>query len=377
MRGGTSKCWVFEAHELPVGRSGRERVLSAAYGGADPRQINGIGGGTSTTSKAIVIEAVDRTARQVDYSFAQVSIDRERVEWSSNCGNCATAVALYAVQSGAVEPTGDWTTLSIRNIQTGLLLDADVATPGGRSTNLFGASDDPAAAGVPVDLLFRPPTWTTFGALLPTGNAIDVLESGGRRIRATLIDAGAPAVLADAADLGLTGSETVAQLSRHIGDFASLRAAAAVRMGLPADGLAVPKVGVVAPPAAADHDLACRMISMTAPHPSIGLTSAVAVAAAAGVSGSVLQGLVPGLAAANDVRALRIGTASGVTTVEVQLPGPSAVRIKRSARRLVNGSVFVPMETIPAQASSPETHPDTTILEDESEGARQSEPVKK
>ena len=343
MRGGTSKCWIFDSAVLPTGAGEREQLLSAAFGGADARQINGIGGGTSTTSKAIIVEGVDRESRCVDYSFAQVSIDRERVEWSSNCGNCATAVALFAVQSGLVEPAGEETALRIRNVQTGLLLEAEVATPGAQPTNLIGAAGGVQQWGVPVSLVFKPPTWTTYGSLLPTGRAADLLELDGATVRATLIDAGAPAVLICAGDMGLTGHEDVATVAARIGDFTRLRSKGAQLMGLPPDGVAVPKVGVVASSTVDGADLAARMISMTAPHPSIGLTSAVAIAAAAGMEGSVVHSELPRLSAASGRQPLRLATLSGPVEVDVDLPGPRAVRIRRSARRLITGSVFVPM----------------------------------
>ena len=343
MRGGTSKCWIFDSAEMPTGSHEREQLLSAAFGGADARQINGIGGGTSTTSKAIIVEGVDRQSRRVDYSFAQVSIDRERVEWSSNCGNCATAVALFAVQCGLVEPTGEETALCIRNVQTGLLLEAEVATPGAQPTNLIGADGGVQHLGVPVSLVFKPPTWTTYESLLPTGRAVDLLELDGATFRATLIDAGAPAVLISAGDMGLTGHEDAATVSARMSEFARLRRKGAQLMGLPPDGVAVPKVGVVATSTEGGSDLAARMISMTAPHPSIGLTSAVAIAAAAGMAGSVVHSDLPRLADASGRQSLRIATLAGPIEVEVDLPGPTAVRIRRSARRLVTGSVFVPM----------------------------------
>jgi hypothetical protein len=103
VRGGTSKCWIFEAGDVDALPVSRDEFLLRAFGSPDYRQIDGIGGATSTTSKSIIVEAAERGQQAVRYSFAQVSVDHTRVEWMSNCGNCATALALYAVQHGLVE----------------------------------------------------------------------------------------------------------------------------------------------------------------------------------------------------------------------------------------------------------------------------------
>jgi 2-methylaconitate cis-trans-isomerase PrpF len=349
MRGGTSKCWIFDSTVLPETNEARAAILLDAFGSPDPNQINGVGGGTSTTSKAIIVEGHDATKREVVYSFAQVSIDDQSVEWISNCGNCATGVALYAVEEGLVEVTDPVTSLTLINRGTGLVLELEVST----TDSAYGDRSRPGEySGVAVDLTFRCESWTSFGSLLPTGRSTDVLIVDDRPYVATLIDAGAPAVLVRAADVGLHAAASSDALLALMPLFASIRRTAGAMMGLPVDGQSIPKVGVVGVPAkGAPADLSARMISMTAPHPSIGLTSAVAVAVASQVVGSiphaalVLDPADPHSAGSDGRRRLRIDTLGGIVEMNLDLPGPTAVRFRRSARRLVDGAVYLSAKT--------------------------------
>ena len=132
IRGGTSKCWIFDHHHVAATGADTDALLLAAFNAADPRQIDGVGGASSTTSKAAIVRAVGGAGGvDVEYAFAQVGIGDERVEWTSNCGNCATAVALYAAHRGLVPVTGDTTTVRMRNVNTGARLTGTIPTPGG------------------------------------------------------------------------------------------------------------------------------------------------------------------------------------------------------------------------------------------------------
>lgn len=374
LRGGTSKCWIFDAERIDAvcraasGPVDVDSVLLAAFGAADPRQIDGVGGATSTTSKAIVLRHSARPGVDVEYTFAQVGIGANHVEWGSNCGNCATAAGLYAVQTGLVAVDGERTVVRLYNINTGSRLTTTVDTPGGRIPEV-GAATVPGvdAGGVPVDLSFLEPAGGSTGALLPTGHPVDLVTVAGSpaaaptEIHASLVDAGAPAVLADARELGLTAVESVEEIAPHVPRLADLRRAAALAMGLaaPADPVsyAVPKVGVVGPPAdyatthgravrADEYDLAVRMVSMHSPHPAIGLTSAVAVAAAATVPGSIVAEL---RAPQRDPGLLRLGTPAGVVPVRLRFDGSgqlAAVTLARAARRLAVAAVSVPLPAL-------------------------------
>lgn len=203
MRGGTSKCWVFEREVLTVPGRSIDEVLLRLYGSPDPRQIDGVGGATSTTSKAVVLTRSDRPDIDVEYTFAQIGIADGRVDWTSNCGNCSAVVGPYALRRGWVVPAGEVTTVRINNTNTGQLIVVDVPTPSGHVTE-EGGDHIPGVAqpGLGVHLWFIDPAGRTTGALLPTGNAVDVVDG----VRVTLLDAGAPVVLVPADEVGADGA---------------------------------------------------------------------------------------------------------------------------------------------------------------------------
>jgi 2-methylaconitate isomerase len=343
VRGGTSKCWIFQASDVDPLPVTRDEFLLRAFGSPDLRQIDGIGGATSTTSKAIIVESrsADQPADVVGYSFAQVSVDHPRVEWISNCGNCATALALYAVQHELVGLSDAVTTFSMRNRTTGLVLDAAVPTPEAtapsQGTQLVRGVPFP---GVPVDLGFTEQTWSTHGTLLPTGHAVDQLTVGDSVYPVTMIDAGAPVAVIRAETIGLTGTDDADTVAAKMPFFTELRRSAARAMGLPDNDQSVPKVGVVAGGRDGEVELNARMISMSAPHPAIGLTSAVALAAAATIPGSLVHDLAPARPT------YRIGTLSGPITVAItDENGNRAAAFRRNSRRIVDALVYIPAAT--------------------------------
>lgn len=356
VRGGTSKCWLFDITDVHGRGASLEDVLLAAFGSQDHSQIDGVGGATSTTSKAAIISHSYEPGVDIDYTFAQVGVGVHEVEWGSNCGNCGTAVGLYAVQSGLVRPRGERTTVRMRNTNTGSRIDAVVDTPGGRFTP-FGDATIPGVAspGVAVGLEFLDPVGSTTGALLPSGAPVDEFDLPERgTAHATLVDAGAPAALFDAEALGLTGAETVAEFGAALPSLLGLRHRAGVHMGLVAPGgpvsHAVPKFGIVGAArdytttdgtriSACDYDISVRMASMHAPHPAIGLTSTVAVAAAATVPGSTVHAHTK--AGAGEIR---LGTPAGVVSASLVLDGErlTGVRLNRSARVIARADIFVP-----------------------------------
>ena len=356
MRGGTSKCWLFNAVDvdpLVTQAGGVDALLISAFGSGDPRQLDGVGGGSSTTSKAAIVRRSAAEGIDVDYLFAQVAIGDRRVEWGSNCGNCATAIGLYALQSGLAAVDDAVTTVRMRNQNTGAVLIAEIATPGG-AIPTEGNAPVPGtnALGVPVGLSF---TGLSAGTLLPTGNAVDHVTAGGRSHAATMVIAGAPAALFDAADLGLTGAEDNGVIAEHLPLLVALRQESSLRMGLSKLGdpisHAIPKVGIVGAPrdyrttagdivGADEYDVSVRMLSMLAPHPAIGLTSAVAVAAAStvtdGVVASALRGSTPS--------PLRLGTPAGVLHVDLNRAADGTLEsatLHRAARRIAIAELFV------------------------------------
>ncbi|MFC4396927.1 MULTISPECIES: PrpF domain-containing protein [Micrococcaceae] len=364
-RGGTSKCWLFDARDVALHAPTREDIpalLSAAFGAADARQLDGVGGGTSTTSKAAVIWATPGGEADLDYLFAQVGIGDPTVELGSNCGNCATAIALFAVQTGIVPARDGMTKVRMRHVTSGAVLSGAVPTPRGRIPK-SGLARVPgsSAAGVPVSLSFHGPWGQNTGALLPTGNPVEQLQVNGRTLDATMVDAGAPAVLLAADQAGVDLSSMTDNLAAQLPDLIAARASAGLIMGLrkPEDPPqnAVPKVGVVAPAgdytaadgttiSAGSHDVRVRMLSMLAPHPAIGLTSAVAVALAASQPSSVVAaaaGQSPSTGTGTP-RLLRVGTPAGVITAEIitdDTGAVSEVALHRAARHIATADIDV------------------------------------
>ncbi|GAA2202597.1 PrpF domain-containing protein [Sinomonas flava] len=362
-RGGTSKCWLFDAQDMAQHADTREEMvglLADAFGAADARQLDGVGGGTSTTSKAAIITATPAGPADLDYLFAQVGIGEPTVELGSNCGNCATAIALYAVQAGLVAPAEGTTRVRMRNLNTGAVLTGTIATPG-RRIPTSGRATVPGsdAPGVPVSLSFHAPWGQTTGAVLPTGSPADRLAVGHTVLTASMVDAGAPAVFLRADEAGIDLSRMDSGLAEHLPQLLAARAAAGVAMGLrrPEDPPqnAIPKVGVVAPAgdytaadgsriAADSHDVRVRMLSMLAPHPAIGLTSAVAVSLAGAVAGSVVADALSPVDTGRSTRLLRIGTPAGVITTEAITDGSGAVTevaLHRAARQLAVADIDV------------------------------------
>lgn len=358
MRGGTSKCWLFNAVDvdpLLTDAGGLDTLLTSAFGSGDPRQLDGVGGGSSTTSKAAIVRRSQLPGIDVDYLFAQVAIGDRRVEWGSNCGNCATAIGLYALQTGLVAVNHSTTEIRMRNENTGAVLTAEIATPGGVIPS-EGTARVPGtnALGVPVGLSFTGLDADPAG-VLRTGHTVDHVQVAGGRYTATMLTAGAPAALFDAADLGLTGSEDNDVIADRMELLVALRQQASLLMGLSRVGEpishAIPKVGVVGPPrnyrtsagtevGAHEYDISVRMVSMLAPHPAIGLTSAVAVAAAATIAGStVAQSIRTPVA-----DSLRLGTAAGVLHVDLTRAADgalTAVTLHRAARKIAAAELFV------------------------------------
>nr|PPQ56445.1 PrpF, AcnD-accessory [Streptomyces sp. QL37] len=366
VRGGTSKCWLFHQVHVPAERGELEELLVAAYGATDPVELDGVGGATPTTSKAAVVSASAEPGTDIDYLFAQVGVGTGKVEWSSNCGNCATGVALYAVAKGLVPITGDRTLVRMRNRNTGAQLEGVVDTAGGLVHD-FGVQTVPGtrAGGVAVGLTFLDAAGRTTGSLLPTGQTAQELRvDSGDPVLVSMVDAGAPVVLVDAGSVALTGSETVDQMLTHVPWLRAVRHAAAPLMGLTepgeAPGDAVPKVGLVGKPvpyttplgetiAAEDYDVSVRMLSMNTPHPAIGLTSAVAVAAAGLLKGSVAFRAAGG--PTGDW--LRIGTPAGVVPVrcsDLRNGLPGRVTVQRAARLLADARIYVPEPSRPQAA---------------------------
>lgn len=353
MRGGTSKALVFREGDLPPGRADRDAIFLAAMGVPDPngRNLDGMGGGLSSLNKVCIVGPPSRSDADVDYTFVQLEPDTTAVDYGGNCGNMSSAIGPFALEEGLVAaPEGEEAAIVIHNTNTGKLIRARFPVEGGLlAPDGDFTLDGVAGTAAPVRLEFLEPGGAKTGRLLPTGNAVDMLDIPGQLIEASLVDAANPCVFVRAADVGKTGTELPAQLEADAGWLAAMekiRRAGAIAMGL-AESAAIPKVAMLAAPhaapllsgsvlAASAHDIAVRMISVGQPHRAVPITGAVCLAVACRVPGTIAHALCPAT-----IGPIRIGHASGTTTVDAQVSGGTAEfgAVYRSARRLFEGNV--------------------------------------
>ncbi len=347
MRGGTSKALYFHAKDLPQAAAARDRVLLAAMGSPDPRQIDGVGGAHPLTSKVAIIGPATRADADVDYLFLQVVVDKAEVSDSQNCGNILAGVGPWAIEQGLVRITGASTPVRIHMLNTGSVALAHVPTPRGAVEYEGDARIDGVpgtAAAIPID--FLDVAGSSCGQLFPTGYNIDRIEG----IEVTCIDNGMPVVLMRAADLGKRGDESPEELE---GDavltarIERLRLAVGPKMKLgDVTRKTVPKMCLVS---AARHGgtIHTRTFIPHRVHEAIGVLGAVSVATACVTPGSVAA-QVAGLSPRSGLQRLEIEHPTGFFTVEMDVTvDAAAVTVNRSAllrtaRKLMQGEVFVP-----------------------------------
>ena len=342
MRGGTSKGAYFLAGDLPEQSALRDRVLLAAMGSPDARQIDGIGGGDSLTSKVAIIQPSARDDADVDYLFAQVLVDEPRVDYGQNCGNILAGVGPFAIERGLVAARSDVTPVRIFMENTGQIAVAHVPTPHG-AVNYSGEAriDGVPGGGAPLIVEFEDVAGSSCGSLLPTGQVVDVFDG----IEVTCVDNGMPVVLIRAADLGLRGDESPGQLDAHSALKArleSIRLQAGPRMNLGEVAQRnVPKMCLVAPPQAGGA-LSTRTFIPHRCHTSIGVFGAVSVAVACLIEGSVAAGIAR--VDEGEVKRLQVEHPTGEFSVELRLQDGVLVGcgLMRTARLLFDGVVCVP-----------------------------------
>lgn len=350
MRGGTSKGLYFRSEDLPGDLALRDRVLLAAMGSPDARQIDGMGGAHPLTSKVAVIGRSQRADADVDYLFLQVFVDRAEVSDSQNCGNILAGVGPFAVDEGLVAAAQDTTEVRIHMVNTGGIAVARVQTPDGKVAYAGDARiDGVPGTAAPVMLEFENIAGSTCGALLPTGHAVDTVDG----VDVSCIDNGMPVVLLRAADFGKSGYESPAELESDAALKArieSIRLEAGQRMNLgDVTTKTVPKMSLVSP--ARDGGAICtRTFIPHRVHDAIGVLGSVSVATACLLPGSVAQ-TVSGVAPGRGLRRLDVEHPTGFFTVEVELDTgedpPAVVRaaLLRTARLLMRGAVMVPAAT--------------------------------
>ncbi|MDG9883642.1 2-methylaconitate cis-trans isomerase PrpF [Pseudomonas sp. GD04058] len=379
IRGGTSKGVFFNLEDLPEAAqlpgAARDALLLRVIGSPDPygKQIDGMGGATSSTSKTVILSRSIKPGHDVDYLFGQVSIDKAFVDWSGNCGNLSAAVGSFAISSGLVDasriPDNGIATVRIWQANIGKTIIAHVPITNGevQETGDFEL-DGVTFPAAEVQLEFLDPAADEDGAggsMFPTGNLVDQLEVPGvGTLEVTLINAGIPTIFANARAIGYTGTELQDAINGDaaaLARFEAIRAHGAVRMGLikhideAAGRQHTPKVAFVAPPAdylsssgkqvlASEIDLLVRALSMGKLHHAMMGTAAVAIGTAAAIPGTLVN-----LAAGGGEReAVRFGHPSGTLRVGAQaqqVNGEWSVTkaiMSRSARVLMEGWVRVP-----------------------------------
>ncbi|MFJ2621279.1 PrpF domain-containing protein [Glutamicibacter sp. NPDC087344] len=349
MRGGTSKCWVIESEDLDATQISPDQLLPRLFGSPDHRQIDGVGGGTSTTSKAMIIRRPIDDLVDVEFTFAQVGIEEAVVDWGSNCGNCSAAVGLYALEHGWVTPTGNMTEVVTRNTNTDQIIVQRIPTPTGQ------LPADPLATipGVPfpghrVGLGFRNPVGKTTGHLLPTGAAKETLSTEHGSWTVSLVDAGAPLVILNGRDFALEPDRFgswAQDIEPHLQQLDRLRRRAAVRMGLaPTESSAaraIPKIALISAPSTVedDVDVQVMMLSMGKPHPALAVTGSVALTVAALTAGTVINDVLPG----GDRQRLRLRTPAGLLETWTDTEsGTLVVGVDRTARTIASSTLYFP-----------------------------------
>jgi 4-oxalomesaconate tautomerase len=340
MRGGTSKGAYFLADDLPDQPVLRDQVLLAVMGSPDKRQIDGLGGGDSLTSKVAIIKPSLRPGADVDYLFAQVLVEEARVDYGQNCGNILAAVGPFAIERGLVAVTGDETPVRIFMENTGQIAVAHVPTPDG-SVRYSGDAriDGVPGHAAPLIVEFEDVAGSSCGALLPTGNALDMFDG----VYVTCIDNGMPVVLIRAQALGCSGYESPEQLDADVelkARLEAIRLQAGPLMNLgDVRQRNVPKMCLVAP-AQAGGALSTRSFIPHRCHTSIGVFGAVSVAAACLIEDTVATGLAS--VGEGGVRRLSIEHPTGEFTVELRLKEGQLAGLMRTARLLFEGVVCVP-----------------------------------
>jgi 4-oxalomesaconate tautomerase len=345
MRGGTSKGLYFDAADLPSDRELRDRVLLAAMGSPDVRQIDGAGGAHPLTSKVAVLSRSTRADADVDYLFLQVVVDRAEVSDSQNCGNILAGVGPWAIENGLVPVAGPTTAVRIHMVNTGSLAVAHVRTPQG-AVEYEGEAriDGVPGTAAPIALEFLDVAGSSTGSLLPTGSVTDTFEG----IEVTCIDNGMPVIIVRAADVGVTGAESPAHLEANaelVAKVERLRLGLGARMNLgDVTRKTVPKISLVSAPRHGGSISTATFIPHRV-HEAIGVLGAVSVATACAIPGSVAAQVTQRKAgAANRVE---VEHPSGFFTVDVQVEkGDSFVvrgaALLRTARKILRGDVFVP-----------------------------------
>lgn len=344
MRAGTSRGPFFLREWLPEDEEERDKVLVGAIGASDLLALDGIGGSSSLTNKVAIVSRSTQPDCDVDYLFVQVGVAERSVDTRPNCGNMLSGVAPFAIEQGLVPARAGETTVRVYNVNTRSRIEVTVLTPGGR-VQYEGDTviDGVPGAAAPIRLNFLDAWGAVTGSLFPTGQRIDLIDG----LAVTCIDAAMPLVMLRAADLGLSGRETPADLDANtalLERIERVRRLAGERMGLgDVSNSVVPKPVIVSEGDDADS-ITSRYFTPRRCHTAHAVTGAIGVATAFSLPGTVASGqaLRPG------VRTVSVLHPQGRIGVEVCVEGAGLdARIQRaalirSARKILQGQLTVP-----------------------------------
>src|SRR5437763_8114351 len=345
MRGGTSRGPFFKAADLPQDTAARDRVLLAAMGSPDPRQIDGLGGADTLTSKVAIVSKSTRPGVDVDYLFAQVDVGRPIVDTAPSCGNMLAGVAPFAIETGMIGAADGETHVMIYNVNTGARIEAIVQTPGREVIYTGNARiDGVPGTAAPIVLNFMDVVGSVSGKLMPTGNVRDVI--GG--IDVSCIDVAMPMIMMRAKDFGLTGQENRAEINANKALFAKIepiRLDAGRRMGFgDVSDKVIPKVGLLSPPRQGGTIMS-RYLTPHALHAAHAVTGAVCVATACALEGTIAHELAT--PDNSNPRTIWIEHPSGMVDVRLEPKGKGpdmegGAGTLPPARPITTGEVLVP-----------------------------------
>jgi len=369
IRGGTSKGIYFLESSLPPAGELRDKILLAVFGSPDIRQIDGLGGANSLTSKVCIIGPSLREDADVDYTFGQVSVDKAIIDWRGNCGNLTAGVGVFAVAQNLMKVTEGETTVRIYNTNTDKVIHATYKVRDG----LVVSDGDYAIPGVPgtgdkILIDFFDPAGSITGKLLPTGNVKDIIDLGEQgKFTVSIVDAGNPVVYLIPEEIGLVGTELpveVEGMPKVLKLIEDIRSVAAEMIGIVPDRAiatakspAYPKIGFVSAPRdyvnpegvlikAEEVDLVARLASMQKMHRAYMITGAISTGAAAQIPGTVVHDVIS--ERAKNSNTLIIGNPYGPMEVVVTKEGDEIRReaVYRTARKILDGSVYIPYSRI-------------------------------
>ena len=372
VRGGTSKGIFILENDLPTEPAIRKKVIQAIFGSPDPRQIDGLGGADTLTSKLAIVGLSARPDADVDYTFAQVGIDRDVVDFGGNCGNISSGVGPFAIDAGLVKAVEPVTTVRIYQTNTDRILTAEVPVKNGKArTEGNFRIDGVPGTGAKITMDFSATVGSATGKFLPTGNAVDMVSFDGTEYPVSIVDAGNPLVFIAAESLGLKGDESAAQVDADqalLQKIEAIRSRAAVLIGMgktPEDVTEnspyAPFFAIVSSPqaygtptgafiGATDVDLLSRLLFMQKMHKTYPGTGAVCTAAAIRIPGSIPYEKLRRSADAEKI--IHIGHPAGIMDVEsvCHSENESIVIDKlafyRTARKIMDGTVYIPRRVI-------------------------------